>query len=222
MQLITFSGLDGCGKSTHVTATVDYFARRDVRAWPLPTVNISATGVLLLFRRMLQRLGSSALNQKTVTAPSGARIRAYSKGRSFDEDRRRKITVIKRWLVYPFDAFALRMALGWLSLRGFEAVVCDRYIYDKLVNLPNANCVLSTLVRWLAPTPDLALFLDVDPQRARARREEHDARYYETKYASYRAIVDLDWGLEALDSSSVEPTQRRIEERLQSLSQSNF
>jgi thymidylate kinase len=217
MHLITFSGLDGCGKSTHVEATVGYLERHGLNTRSLLTVNISATGVILLIRRMLQRAGSQAMDQKTATAPSGAKIRMYSKGRNFDQDRRRKIVVFKRWLVYPFDALALRATLGWLSIRGADAVVCDRYIYDKLVNLPNMTSLLSTLVRWLAPTPDMALFLDVSPEQARARREEHDANYYDTKYACYRTLTDLQWGLEALEITSIEDTQGRIEERLRRL-----
>jgi len=217
MHLITFSGLDGCGKSTHVEATVDYLKRHDLDARSLLTVNISATGVILLIRRLLQRAGSRALDQKTATAPSGAKIRVYSKGRSFDEDRRRRVVVLKRWLVYPFDALALRSTLAWLSIRGTDAVVCDRWVYDKLVNLPNMSSLLSTLVRWLAPNPDLALFLDVSPEQARARREEHDASYYDTKYACYRTLVEQGCGLEALEITTIEDTQRRIEQRLRNL-----
>jgi thymidylate kinase len=218
MYLITFSGLDGCGKSTHVDATLDYLARCGLTARPLLTVNISATGVLLFLRRTLQRMGSSAMDQKTATSPSGARIRVYSKGRSFDEDRRRPVVVLKRWLIYPFDAMALRLTLAWLSLRGVDAVVCDRYTFDKLVNLPTVDSPLSSVVRRLAPTPDLALFLDVSPDQAVERREEHDRSYYETKYAGYRKQIDLSWGLEALKPTSIEETQTRIEERLRGLS----
>jgi len=218
MYLITFSGLDGCGKSTHVDATVDYLSRCGLNTRSLLTVNISATGVLLFLRRTLQRLGSSAMDQKTATSPSGARIRVYSKGRSFDEDRKRPIVVFKRWLIYPFDALALRVTLAWLSIRGADAVVCDRYTFDKLVNIPNVRSPLSAVVRRLAPTPDLALFLDVTPEQVVERREEHDRSYYETKYACYRKLIDLGWELEPLAPTSIEDTQHRIEERLRGLS----
>ena len=131
--------------------------------------------------------------------------------------RRRKIVVLKRYLVYPFDAIALRVSLAWLSVRGWDAVVCDRYTFDKLVNLPKPDGALSTIVRLLAPSPDLALFLDVDPETARARREEHDPSYYELKYTCYRTLTNLRWGLEAIEITTVEATQHRIEQRIRDL-----
>lgn len=219
MLLITFSGLDGCGKSTHVDRTVLYLTDLGLDVKPATTVSISATGVILFLRRWLQRMGSSALDQKTAIAPSGARIRVYDKNRTFREDQQRRTAIAKRWIAYPLDAIALRCYLHWQALQGVEAVVCDRYIFDKLVNLPDVRSSLSTIVRWLAPSADLAIFLNVTPTQARSRREEHDASYYEAKYDSYRAIVDLGWGLESVEISTIDATQEHIEMRLEQVTQ---
>ena len=157
-------------------------------------------------------------DQKKAVAPSGARIRVYDNNRTFKEDRERPITVLKRWVAYPIDAIALRLYMYWQAIQGIEVVVCDRYVFDKLVNLPDVYSPLSSIVRYLAPTADLAIFLDVTPEQARSRREEHDVSYYEEKYASYQSIVNMDWGLTSLSVSTVDIMQKQIEAYIEQIS----
>ncbi|RLA50957.1 MAG: hypothetical protein DRR42_11665 [Gammaproteobacteria bacterium] len=216
MLIITFSGLDGCGKSTHVSRTAKYLQCKGQKVLPLRTVSLSVTGLILILREGLQKVGISLFKQPTTIAPSGAEIRTYSKGHTFSEDQGKFIVIFKRWLAYPVDALLLRISFLYFKFNGYDALICDRYTYDKLVNLPDVNCRLSRFVLWLAPTPVISFFIDVDPEQARSRREEHDMTYYELKYASYSELVDLAWGLESLKPTTIDDTQRAIEERVES------
>jgi thymidylate kinase len=211
MKLITFSGLDGCGKSTHAALTCKYLAGRGLRAVLLPTLFTSAAGVRTL---LAARRSSHSRGDVSVT---GHRIRGYAGGRTFDQDRRATAVRIKRAFTYPVDCMVLAAVLRGLRHRGAEAVVCDRYIYDKMVNLPRPLSAGSRLMRWIAPRPDLAVFLDAGYDTIRGRRVEHEPDYYMTKHQAYRQIADELDELTVISSASIAATQGEIERQIDAI-----
>jgi hypothetical protein len=122
---------------------------------------------------------------------------------------RKRALLVARCLIYPLDCLVLRGSLRVLSWLGYTAVVCDRYVYDKIANLPRPDGPLARLICWIAPAPNSAFVIDVPPQVARQRRDEHPAGYHETKYAAYRRVVAARAELRAI---------RKLWDRLSSLS----
>ena len=208
MIIISFSGLDGCGKSTHVALTRRYVEEAGLRARELATLSISATGVLARLREARARRRA---RRSPSTVNSAPLLRGYAGGRSFDQDRRHWSVHLRRMLIYPLDCVVLRLYLAWLSLMGYDAVVCDRYTYDKMVGLPLPTGRLSRLMLWLVPRPALAVFLEVAPQIAAVRKPEHHADYYVTKDEAYLQLVEWRCGLRAIPSESIRETQEEIQ-----------
>ncbi|UCC30339.1 MAG: hypothetical protein JSU86_19330 [Phycisphaerales bacterium] len=118
---------------------------------------------------------------------------------------------LTRLIVYPLDCLALFLSIRALHWLGYTAVVCDRYVYDKMANLPNANGTLGRLMCRLAPSPDVAFLIDTLPEVARRRREEHDASYYVAKYAGYRRLISSRRELTLIPSTTIEETQEAVE-----------
>ena len=211
MLLITFSGLDGCGKTTHVALTADFLCGQGYRVRELVTLHVSATGVWARLGEGWRKLARRASPSPPSPRPATPRIRTYAKGRTFAEDRRHWAVRLRRMIVYPLDCVVLSVTIGWLRLLGYEAIVCDRYTFDKMVGLPNPDCFLSRLMRRLAPQPDRAFFLDASPDAAGQRKPEHHYDYYVTKYAGYRRMVEMDCGLQSIPSTTIEQTQACVE-----------
>lgn len=187
MLLVTFSGLDGCGKSTHVEAAAKYIEARGYRVRKLVTFDISIAGFATVLRDAFRRMRGA--RQQQERGATGHVIRRLPGNRAFAEDRARPAVRLKRLAMYPVDSLVLG---GWLLMqkaRGTQAVVCDRYVFDRLVNLPRPDGAFARLLLALAPRPDVAVFLDVPPSVCRARREEHPAEYYASKYESYVRIA---------------------------------
>lgn len=223
-MLITFSGLDGCGKSTHAELTCKYLAGRGLRAVMLPTLFTSAAGLRTLLEAKRRRISPSpnccpspALQGKSHLSPTGHPIRGYNGGRTFDQDRRSTGARLKRAITYPVDCVVLAAVLRILRRRRADAVVCDRYIYDKMVNLPDPLSAGSRLMRWIAPRPDLAVYLDASYDTIRSRRIEHPADYYLTKHQAYQQIAAALDEMTVIPSSSIESTQSEIERRIESI-----
>lgn len=208
MILVTFSGLDGCGKSTQVRLACDALNRRGLRVYRLVTLFTSVTGVLTLLREARRRKRKP---NPTTLAATESKVRSYARGRTFDADRRTSAAQLRRWVAYPIDCVALSLWLVVIRLRGYDAVVCDRYIYDKMVNLPKPNCALSRWMCRLTPRPTCAFLLDVSPETASARRDEHTLDYFVTKHAAYRQVLEMGIGLRAIGGDSVEQVARQIE-----------
>lgn len=211
-MLITFSGLDGCGKSTHAELTCKYLAGRGLRAVMLPTLFTSAAGLRTLLEA--RRRPSPGIHAGRRLSPTGHHIRGYAGGRTFDQDRRSPAVRIKRAVTYPVDCVVLAAVLRGLRSRGADAVVCDRYIYDKMVNLPDPLSAGSRLMRWIAPRPNLAVYLDASYDIIRSRRIEHPADYYLTKHQAYQQLASELDELTVIPSSSIESTQAEIERRI--------
>jgi len=210
MLLITFSGLDGSGKSTHVARTADYLSRRGYRVCMLTTARISAGGILGTTSHMLRRLTPRTRYIKKQTTSAQSQQRAYAIGPAVRSGWRRRAVSLARLIVYPLDCLVLFLWIRLLHWRGYSAVVCDRYIYDKMANLPEPNGLLGLLMCRLTPRPDVAFLIDTLPEVARRRRDEHDPDYYLAKYAGYRRLISTGCELTPIPSTTIQDTQESV------------
>jgi deoxyadenosine/deoxycytidine kinase len=72
-------------------------------------------------------------------------------------------------------------------------------------------------MRWIAPRPDLAVFLDAGYDTIRGRRVEHEPDYYMTKHQAYRQIADELDELTVISSASIAATQGEIERQIDAI-----
>lgn len=204
MLLITFSGLDGCGKTTHVARTAAYLEGKGHRVRILESAHVSLGAA---WSRTRGRF--SGKQQHRRGSPTGPKARLTEPQRRAAD--RRLSGFLKGWLIYPIDCLVLSMWIRTLRLRGCTALVCDRYIHDKIVNLQKPICALTRLLLWLAPRPNVAFFLDAGPDTARHRRPEHDVAYYTSRYEKYRRLPDACPAFTPVPSTTIEEVQRRLE-----------
>ncbi len=209
MIIVTFSGLDGCGKSTCVKTTVRYLRERGLHVRELVTLFTSAAGLSTIIREHICK-ARPKISVSQVTSVTGHRIRALPGNRTFANDCERPIVYVKRLVTYTIDCLILTSWLTVQKAMGVDAVVCDRYVYDKMVNLPSPIGIYSRFLSRLVPRPQLPIFLDVPPLVCRGRREEHPPDYYETKYDAYKKVV-MQFALLSVVNKDRQETSREIE-----------
>ena len=188
MLLVTFSGLDGCGKSTHVETAGKFLESRGYRVRLLISHRISFSGFATIAREIIRSWRQGVAQTREISS-TGHVIRRLPGNRTFDEDRNRRDVRLKRLIIYPLDSLILTVWLLAQKMRGVDAVVTDRYVYDRLVNLPHPDGFFSRFLLALVPHPNVAVFLNVPPAVCRARREEHPEDYYLSKHESYLQVA---------------------------------
>ena len=160
-MLIALSGVDGGGKSTPACALRDAFEAGHVRSRIVWT-RIGDTPLLCLLHAARKRYEQS--NGTTTQRPfsrTGWRLVLWAIVASAD---------YAAWLQY----------VRWRLWRG-DVVIADRYLCDfevelgiRLRNEPHLAALLLGVLRSLAPTPQRAYLLQIDPALSRNRRTEPD------------------------------------------------
>ena len=175
-MLITFSGLDGSGKTTLVGLLRASLERRDVRA----TVShmYRDVGVYALGRALVRRLGRRAGGG--TPGPSGAA--GPAPGIIWNKSL--------RLLVYPLDL--LLFACYRLYVEGVKrhVLIMDRYFYDTLadVSIRRGHPRAARILARLTPTPSVPVLLDITPAEAFARKGEHTLSFLEPRREVYRQV----------------------------------
>lgn len=200
--LISFSGLDGSGKTTQIAALREAISLLGMRSALLTFWDdvVVATGCRAGFVHKV--LGS----EQGVGAP-GSPVKRR------DKNVRSGYLTVMRHFLYLADAVHLRIVLRRARRVGNRVIVTDRYLYDELANLPLENrfsAAFAKLLAWIAPRPDLIFLLDTDPELARARKPEYSVNFMRHSRRRYFRLAQLLGYMTIIPPLALEDARREV------------
>src|SRR5580765_4323243 len=135
---ISFSGIDGAGKSTQIEELSRRLAEAGLRVRILVFWDdvASLKGLREFLSRVLFR-GESGIG--TPARPVNRR----------DKNVRSWPVAALRFCIYFIDALSLRRSTVKAIQSGADVVIFDRYLYDELANLRLNHRLTQTYARWL-------------------------------------------------------------------------
>lgn len=184
--IVTFSGIDGAGKSTQIQKLREYLVAHGVAVKELAfwdNVVMFPRMRAGFSRRVLQSDGSIGTPEK----PADRR----------DKNTQNTPLLFGRSVLHLFDVMNLRRIVNKAKAENSGVVIFDRYIYDQLAALPMQSWWARAFARLLlhvAPKPDLSYVLDADPEVARARKPEYPLEFmrkYRSSYLELRNLANL-------------------------------
>jgi hypothetical protein len=191
-MLITFSGLDGAGKSTLIE-----WLRTALEEQQQPVVVLHLEHDLGVYayarwlRDGLEHLvrggrsnGAAARGAASIAGPRG--------GVAMLAHRIRNALVwskIIRRLIYPVDVLVFLCYRAYFEGIQRRILIMDRYFYDILVDVSSGQrWGWIRLLKLITPTPTLPVLLDIGPEEAYARKGEYSVEYLQNRWAAYREV----------------------------------
>lgn len=203
IKLVSFSGIDGAGKSTQIDALC-----RSLRGRGFQCTLFTFWDDVVAFSKFRERISLRAFKgDKGIGSPEKPIVRR-------DKNVSTWYMTIFRLFLYMLDAFSLNIAVSRNAERDADFLIFDRYIYDELANLPMRNLAVRLYVHALlrfVPKPDVALFLDADPKEATTRKPEYPLEFVRRNRDAYHRMSKFV-GMIIVPPLSIEQTTGTIEE----------
>lgn len=200
--LITFSGMDGAGKSTQIANLCAWLEARGHTVHHLAFWDDAV--VLCRWREgFVHKVFKS---ERGIGAP-GKPVRRR------DKNVRKWYLTPLRLGLYLLDAINLRRVVSRARRSGADVVVMDRYIYDELANLsPRTRLtgVFARAVAALVPAPEVAYLLDADPEAAAERKPEYPVEFMRRCREAYLRLAPVV-GMQVVPPLPLEDAMRRVE-----------
>jgi thymidylate kinase len=168
--LVTFSGIDGAGKSTQIELLKSRLQQQGLRVLLLSFWDDVAALSEMRAGVGYRAMGSS--DSKQVSEPSFA-------PRNNKHVRKWYLTAA-RSAFYVLDVARLYRVLASPRVKNCDVVIIDRYIYDQIANIYSQSYIgrsYTKLILGLAPTPDRAFIIDASPAAAFARKPEYPLEF---------------------------------------------
>lgn len=204
--LITFSGIDGAGKSTQIEKLRNYLAEAGI-----PVKQLAFWDNVVLFR------GARTGFSRNVLQSDGAVGTPERPAQRNDKNTQTLPLLLGRSLLHLLDVLSLRRVVKQARAQTNGIIIFDRYIYDQLAALPMHNRLARSYARLLlmiAPTPDLSYLLDAVPEVARARKPEYPLDFmhkYRNSYLELRKMA----GLQLIPASDPDDVHLAVLDRFQ-------
>jgi dTMP kinase len=174
--VISFSGIDGAGKTTQIENLTSFLQSQGLRVVRLSFWDDVAVGSKL----------RAGVGQRTVD---------QSQKTSFDPKNNKHV---RKWYLsaaragfYMLDIVRLRRLLITQKKQNVDVVIFDRYVYDQVANIYSQSIAARIYGKLLfaeAPAPDLAFVIDASPAAAFARKPEYPLDFV---YRNRQTFLDL-------------------------------
>lgn len=181
--LISFSGVDGSGKSTQIENL-----RSALHSAGLSTRLLTFWDNVVVGVRYREGFVHKVYKSERGIGAPGKPVNRQ------DKNVRRWYLTIARHALYLLDAINLRRVVSREKRSGADVIILDRYIYDELSNLNLANPLsrgFVKLVHGFVPRPDVAYLLDADPVAAYARKPEYPPEFMQKCRHAYFELANL-------------------------------
>lgn len=181
---VSFSGIDGAGKSTQIGNLRDRLVQAGFR------VRVIAFWDEIVALGKLRETSSHTLfkSEKGIGTPEKPVNRR-------DKNVRTWYMTPVRFFLYLLDAIQVGRVVHKLRTSpDVDVIIFDRYLYDELANLPlheRLSRLYVGLLLKLCPHPLVAYLLDADPVAARQRKPEYPLDFLHTNRATYLTLAEL-------------------------------
>lgn len=203
-KFVSFSGIDGAGKSTQIEGL-----RKRLQDAGLRVHVITFWDDVARLKGIRETTGHKLFKgEKGVGTPDAPVNRQDKNVQSWP------MSVVRLGL-YLVDALSLRSVVEKALRSGADFVICDRYAYDELANLKLQSAVnraYARMILQLVPKPDIGYLLDADPVQARARKPEYPIDFLHKSRASYLQLSQMA-GMTVIAPMSIKDAQREVQER---------
>jgi thymidylate kinase len=204
--LVSFSGIDGAGKSTQIEAL-------GVRL-----NEVGARFLMVTFWDDVARLTRlrEVSGHTLFKGDKGVGTPARPVNRRDKNVQSWYMTAV-RFGLYFLDAISLRIVVAKALRTNTDVIIFDRYLYDELANLSLQNRIERAYVRLLlpfVPQPDVSFVLDADPVQTRARKPEYPLDFLHSSRASYLALSELVGGMTVIVPQPIPDVERQVSQHV--------
>jgi thymidylate kinase len=210
VMIVSFSGIDGAGKSTQIVELEAWLRQLGLRTQLLTFWDDVV--ILSKFREFASH--KAFRGDRGVGSPQNPLHRR-------DKNVTAWPVTLTRFGLYLADALHLRWKVREARRSDADIVILDRYIYDELANLPLTRWSairFTRLILKLAPKPDIAYLIDAAPVAAQARKPEYPLEFVRRNRDAYITLAHLSGAMTVVRPDSIAAMKTRIQnEMLQAL-----
>jgi thymidylate kinase len=203
-MIVSFSGIDGAGKSTQIGALQDWLAKSGAKV-KLYTF----WDDVVAFPQFREFMSHAAFKgDKGIGTPEKPLHRRDKNVKSWPVSA-------SRFGLYFADAVKLCRVVRSIQKNDADVVIFDRYIYDELANLPLNRWLSRAFIRFLlklVPKPDIAYLIDADPVAARTRKPEYPLDFLQSNREAYLTLSRLTGAITVIEPLPVEAAEIKVKE----------
>jgi thymidylate kinase len=182
--VITFSGIDGAGKTTQIENLSRSLQRQGLRV-----LRLSFWDNVAVWSKIRAGVG-----QRSVNLGQAERTTETSFVPRNNKSVRKWYLTAARSAFYLLDVARLRRLRVHQQVRNSDVVIFDRYIYDQIANIYSQSSparLYARILLKLTPLPDLAFVVDASPDAAFARKPEYPLEFMHRNRQNFLRLREL-------------------------------